>query len=305
MPPATITTSRPSASSTGQWLPNGPRTPSIVARLGARRSPRVAAPTARTVCTSRSGAAGSPLIEIGTSPGAERVQHVELARARTRARRPVERLELERPGVARLLAASGDAKALRHHRPCGARRGCSQAGSADAIDVEQPQPRRLQALDDHLREAPHQLVAELVVGLALAAQAGAVERDQRRVRPARGRRTPSGRAGTATTSRAGRRRAASRRHRVARRARASRAPPRRAGSRRRRRPARPRGTGTRPAVEARVASRSRRSARAARAPGPRTRGDLGDQRSIAFIARPPATPPARRCRSPGSRRPPR
>ena len=52
---------------TGQWLPNGPRTPSI--RPGAvRQTAALAGPTARTVCTSRSGFAGSPLIEIGTSP---------------------------------------------------------------------------------------------------------------------------------------------------------------------------------------------------------------------------------------------
>ena len=67
MPPATSTTSWPCAWSTGQGAPKGPRTPT--------QSPfcspciaRVVAPTARIVWTSSSGRAGSPLIEIGTSP---------------------------------------------------------------------------------------------------------------------------------------------------------------------------------------------------------------------------------------------
>ena len=51
-----------------------------------------------------------------------------------------------------------------------------QAGLA--VDVEQLQPGRLQALDQHRHEALHQLVAEVVVRLALAAQALAVERDR-------------------------------------------------------------------------------------------------------------------------------
>ena len=48
-----------------------------------------------------------------------------------------------------------------------------------AIDVEQLQAGGLQPLDDRAGEAAHQLVAELVVGLALAAQARAVEGDRR------------------------------------------------------------------------------------------------------------------------------
>src|SRR6186997_79323 len=47
-----------------------------------------------------------------------------------------------------------------------------------AIHVQQPHPCMLQAVDHHLGEALHQLVAQLLVVVALAAQAGAVERDR-------------------------------------------------------------------------------------------------------------------------------
>ena len=67
MPPATMTRSAPSAASTGQAVPNGPRTPSTSPGRTAQ-SARVTWPTARTVCTSGPGSVGSPLIEIGTSP---------------------------------------------------------------------------------------------------------------------------------------------------------------------------------------------------------------------------------------------
>src|SRR5262245_32987038 len=51
------------------------------------------------------------------------------------------------------------------------------AGSvaAVAIEVQEPDPGPLEALDHHLGEAPHQLVAEDGIVLALPAQAGAVE----------------------------------------------------------------------------------------------------------------------------------
>src|SRR5215510_11974036 len=67
MPPATITTSLPSASSTGQLAPNGPRRPTASPRLSLPIA-FVTAPTARTVCVIAPGFAGSPLIETGTSP---------------------------------------------------------------------------------------------------------------------------------------------------------------------------------------------------------------------------------------------
>src|SRR5262245_26239803 len=53
----------------------------------------------------------------------------------------------------------------------------SSCGSAVAvtIDVEKPESSPLQALDQHLRDPAHQLVAERRIGLALAAQTLAVE----------------------------------------------------------------------------------------------------------------------------------
>src|SRR5579885_1206137 len=44
-----------------------------------------------------------------------------------------------------------------------------------AIDVEEPEPGVLEPLDDHAREAPHQLEAELGVALAGIADAGRIE----------------------------------------------------------------------------------------------------------------------------------
>ena len=67
MPPATITTSFPAASSTGQLAPNGPRTPITSPRLSLPIA-FVTTPTARTVCVITPDFNGSPLIEIGTSP---------------------------------------------------------------------------------------------------------------------------------------------------------------------------------------------------------------------------------------------
>ena len=67
MPPATMTTSQFSASSTGQALPKGPRTPMVCPGLQAA-SVLVTEPTSRIVWTRRSGAAGLPLMLIATSP---------------------------------------------------------------------------------------------------------------------------------------------------------------------------------------------------------------------------------------------
>ncbi len=67
MPPATISTSFPRASSTGHVVPNGPRIPTACPGF-AFTSALVALPTERTVYTSRPVSCGSPLIEIGSSP---------------------------------------------------------------------------------------------------------------------------------------------------------------------------------------------------------------------------------------------
>ena len=78
MPPATITTSPPSAARTGQLVPYGPRTPTALPRPRVH-SAWVTAPTSRMVCSTGPGRGGSPLIEIGTSPMPGAPQHVELA----------------------------------------------------------------------------------------------------------------------------------------------------------------------------------------------------------------------------------
>ena len=67
MPPAISTTSWPWAWCTGHDVPNGPRTPTH-APFSSFCMARVVAPTERIVWTRTSGLAGSPLIEIGTSP---------------------------------------------------------------------------------------------------------------------------------------------------------------------------------------------------------------------------------------------
>ena len=67
MPPATKTTSFPSAAATGQFVPNGPRMP-MESPFFSSSIPFVTAPTARVVWTSACGTPGSPLMEIGTSP---------------------------------------------------------------------------------------------------------------------------------------------------------------------------------------------------------------------------------------------
>ena len=204
IPPATITTSAPSTSSTGQGVPNGPRTPSACPGPGGADR-LVASPTARTVWTSRRAAriAADRDRHLAGSAGRE---HRELAR---REREPV------RPGAARARASTcRRCPALGAHRDRDrapsvpgsrlSRRGacpytsssCSRvACSRSTIDRGEP---------------AHQLVAELVVGLALAAQASAVERRPAATARPRGRRTASGRARTATTTRRLRRREASR-----------------------------------------------------------------------------------------------
>ena len=122
-----------------------------------------------------------------------------------------------------------------------------------AIDIEELQPRRVQPLHQERQEALHHLVAEIVVRLAFAAQAGGVDADRARQldgagieRPAVRRDKPGGADEIAV--------AQSREDdRGACRARRFRAPPCRGGSGRIRRQARLRETSIRPACEAMVA----------------------------------------------------
>src|SRR5450759_1524954 len=182
IPPAITSTSAPSASRTGHGRPNGPRTPRI-SPGPARQIAFVARPTARTVCTRGPSPSGSPPIEIGTSPAPKADSIVNCPWANSR-RAPERGLSssVHVSEVSRRVAVTANGW------------GTIGPGSADgasacwsmAVDVEELKARRLQALGHRRGEAPHQLVAELVIGLALAAQANAVERhDGRRLgRPA-------------------------------------------------------------------------------------------------------------------------
>ena len=144
---------------------------------------------------------------------------------------------------------SSDPVGRRDHR---ARRARS-AGDM-AIDVEQLQPRRLQALHDHRGEARQEVVAEVVVLPRTCRAGSAVERDRVHDARARARRTSCGRGGPARTSRARRRRGASRSSARRAGARRSRARRRRGGSRRTRPPARPRAAGSSPSSKTRFAA---------------------------------------------------
>ena len=184
----------------------------------------MAAPTARTVCPSAPARSPPPLTEIGTSPGAEGVEHRELAGAESADAVTAGGLQLERPGVRQVLALVGDDVGDGQHRV-----GGHSARSDVSVDVEQPHPGRLQALHDHRDEPPHQLVAErgVLVGTCRAGR-------PRRRRPrapcrAHGRRGARGTAAPATTSRAGHRRRSSRSSRRRAAERRSPSPPGRAG----------------------------------------------------------------------------
>src|SRR5580658_5419845 len=172
MPPAAMTTSPPCTSSTGQAPPNGPRTlstwPGSVRQIAA-----VARPTERTVWTSGSGRSGLPLIEIGTSPA------------------PAAASMLNWPGVKssgcpeRGLSSSVQVSMVSWRLPntsngtgtIGPRSAAARSAGAAAttVDIEELEPGRLQALEHGRGEATHELVAELVIGLAFPAQANTVE----------------------------------------------------------------------------------------------------------------------------------
>ena len=129
------------------------------------------------VWTRRSGSAGSPLMLIGTSPTPNTESMLNWPGAKARRPSPFS-LEVERPHVAARRAGAGArarcAAPSDRQRSVADRRRQARA----AIDIENLQPGRLQALDQDRHEALHHLVAEIVVGLALVAQAGRVDGDR-------------------------------------------------------------------------------------------------------------------------------
>ena len=208
-------------------------------RPRSRRS--LPSPRPRLAPSARSGLAVAAADRDRHLADAEDVDHHELARLDRRciARRRA------RGSASRCRRSRASARARRTSAGPSARAGRS-SGAAVAIDVQQPQPRPLQSLDEHLRESFHQLVAERRILVALAAQARSVEGRRADRRTERARRSASGTAGTATTSRSPRPPRSSRSSRRRAQARASRSPRSRRGRRRTRPPARPRGRARRP-----------------------------------------------------------
>src|SRR5215472_13655335 len=83
------------------------------------------------------------------------------------------------PSGSRAMVADSGVSRLRPRTRAG--RGVSWPGSPAAmrVDVYELEPRRLQPLQHQVAEAPQQLVPQLVVDIALPAQARAVEGDRR------------------------------------------------------------------------------------------------------------------------------
>src|SRR5690349_4563384 len=84
----------------------------------------------------------------------------------------------------RVQVSAVSATRLRTTKDRGTRAPGNETGSAAVapIDVQQPEARRLQPLEHDLREPLHQFVAEGRILLALAAEAGALERGRAHLR---------------------------------------------------------------------------------------------------------------------------
>src|SRR5208283_2505018 len=86
-------------------------------------------------------------------------------------------------GASSSVAVSASSRRVRSTRySCGrsaSGRGC-RASSALAVDIENLQLGRVQALREHRQEALHHVVAEVVIRLALVAKASGVDADRTR-----------------------------------------------------------------------------------------------------------------------------
>src|ERR1700746_3854356 len=172
MPPAMITTSPPSASSSGQQLPYGPRTPTR--SPGSRaHSARVAIPTSRMVCSTGPPAAGSPLIEIGTSPvpNAPSMLNWPGRKANTSPAGGTSSSVTVSADSRRVAVPSQEASSFQGRDTAG-----SDSGRMDVpVHVKQPQPRGLQPPDGELGDELHELESQARVIGALSAQADPVQ----------------------------------------------------------------------------------------------------------------------------------
>src|SRR6516162_2119033 len=172
MPPATITTSPPSASSSGQQEPYGPRTPTR--SPGSRvHSAWVAIPTSRMVCSTGPPAAGSLLIEIGTWPMPNTPSMLNWpgrkantspgggSSSRVTVSRDSRRVPVTRQGASSV-----------HGRDTAG----SDSGRMNVpVHVQQPQPGGLQPADGEAGEQLRQLESQPRVIGAFPAQAGPVQ----------------------------------------------------------------------------------------------------------------------------------
>src|SRR6266542_866613 len=157
-PPATMTRSWPTAVERPQVVPNGPRTPTT-SPGAASCSARLTAPTSRIVWLSApSPSDGSPLIEIAISPTPRAYSMVNWPGrkagigASTGSRRSVaescvsSRREATRYGTGTIGSRSSN--------------GSHSTVTGAPVQVEQPRPGALQALQDGLEEAERERVAQ-------------------------------------------------------------------------------------------------------------------------------------------------
>ena len=248
-------------------------------RPAARRaSARVTPPTSRMVWIEPSGRAGSPLIEIGTSPTPKACSIVNWPGAKASAA-PSSGLEVQGDGVVGVPAHASHAEGPRqpwdHPDRFDSPARSTSVDTVGPVEVEQPYPRGLEAVVHHLGHPLQQRVAE-ALGPRRTWRAGSGVDADARTRPGpHARRRTSGTAAPATTSprRRPRRRC---RARPPVRARARRARPGRCRRTKNVSAPRPRGTGTRPAGSARCArspsSSEPSSRRAPRRTGARSAG---------------------------------
>src|SRR6516225_9807608 len=172
MPPAMITMSPPSASSSGQQVPYGPRT--ATRSPGSRaHSAWVAIPTSRMVCSTGRPAAGSPLIEIGTWP---------MPNAPSMLNWPGRKANTSPGGgsSSRVTVSCDSRRVAVTRQGAGSVHGRDTAGSASGrmdvpVHVQQPQPGGLQPPDGEAGEQLRQLESQPRVIGAFPAQAGPVQ----------------------------------------------------------------------------------------------------------------------------------
>src|SRR5271165_4203013 len=178
MSPATTTKSLPSSSDTGQWLPYGPRMPTVSPCFSIPMA-LVTTPTLRVVCDSRDDSDGSPLIEIGTSPTPKTYTMLNCPGRN-------EIFVVSSLGTSSSVKVSSVSRFSRSIRNSSGTMGSVMVRSATSasimagINVHQLQPGRIQPRRNNIHEAIEHFVSEIMVFLALGAQALGVEHQRSR-----------------------------------------------------------------------------------------------------------------------------